>query len=576
MQPPQLPTPLSSRHHRRLWLRLAANGLGQALTAICATMLIGHIVDHWLRQPAALTLALAGPALGLVLAAAIHAGLRLRERIDAERLGQDYAYRVRLALFDRLSTLSPRLAQRRGRGGLLLRFIGDLTALRQWASLGLARLSVAGTTTLAALLGLAWLDAGLALAIAIPLIAGAGAALWLGGPLRRAVRETRRRQSRLASRVHEQIAALAVVQLCNRIQGERQRLSRQGQQFRNAMLARAAISGQLRAVTEATTALTTLIVLLTGVVETAHALTTPGTVIGAMAIVHLLLPGVRDLSRAHEYWHGYQVALEKIRQFMELPSLAAEKSGARALAPAKGGLAFHQVSVKGVLEMLNVTAGPGRVIAIVGPNGAGKSTVLALAARLFDPDQGTVELDGQNLAGCTLASIRRAIGMVSDELPLLKGSIARNLRYRWRNAPDEDVARVCALCGVDEWLQTLPAGERTVLQERGANLSLGQRQRIALARALLGDPFLLLLDEPDAHLDAGASAVLDRVLTQYQGTVLMVTHRRERLFQADEIWHLANGRLVEAGPPLRLLNSEGPTRRLFTVEAPARQQAALR
>lgn len=570
MKPPQSPTPLGSRWRRWLWLRLAANGLGQALTALFATVLIGHVVDHWLRQSAVLTLALAGPALGLVCAAAIHAWLRLRERVDAEQLGQDYAYRMRLALFDRLGTLSPRLAQRRGRGGLLLRFIGDLTALRQWTSLGLARLSVAGTTALAALLGLAWLDAGLALAIAMPLIAGIGAALWLGGPLRRAVRETRRRQSRLASQVHEQIAALSVVQVCNRTQGERRRLSRQGQRLRDAMLARAAISGRLRAITEATTALATLMVLMTGVIETAYGLSTPGTVIGAMAIVHLLLPGVRDLGRAHEYWHGYQVALEKIRQFMELPSLAVERPDARALVPANGRLEFDAVGVNGVLEELGSSAGPGRVIAIVGPNGAGKSTLLSLAARLFDPDRGTVRLDGQNLADCTLASIRRTVGMVSDELPLLRGSIARNLRYRWRNAPDEEVARVCALCGVDQLLQTLPAGERTVLQERGANLSLGQRQRIALARAVLGDPSVLLLDEPDAHLDTDSSAVLDRVLARYRGTVLMVTHRRERLFQADEIWHLADGRLVETGPPLRLLNGDGPTRHLFGTETQPR------
>ncbi|MCB1820292.1 MAG: ABC transporter ATP-binding protein [Candidatus Competibacteraceae bacterium] len=560
------PTPLGSRRRRGLWLRLAANGFGQALSAIFATVLISYVVDRWLRQPAALTPALAGPALGLICAAAIHAWLRLRERVDAEQLGQDYAYRVRLALFDRLSTLSPRLAQKRGRGGLLLRFIGDLTALRQWASLGLARLSVAGTTALAALLGLAWLDVGLALAIAIPLMAAVSVALWLGGPLRRAVQESRRRQSRLASQIHEQITALPVVQVCNRTKGERQRLSRQGQRLRDAMLARAAISGRLRAITEATTALATLMVLMVGVIETAHGLTTPGTVIGAMAIVHLLLPGLRDLGRAHEYWHGYQVALEKIRQFMELPSLAAEKPDAQALVPAKGWLAFDQVSVEGVLEALSARAGPGQVIAIIGPNGAGKSTLLALAARLFDPDRGAVRVDGQNLADCTLTSIRRAIGMVSDELPLLKGSIARNLRYRWRNAPEDEVARVCALCGVDKWLQTLPAGERTLLQERGVNLSLGQRQRIALARALLGAPSLLLLDEPDAHLDADFSAVLDQMLAQYQGTVLMVTHRRERLFHADEIWHLADGRLIEAGPPLRLLNSDGPTRRLFATE----------
>lgn len=172
-------------------------------------------------------------------------------------------------------------------------------------------------------------------------------------------------------------------------------------------------------------------------------------------------------------------------------------------------------------------------------------------------------LDGQNLARHSLASVRRAVGMVSAELPLLKGTIAKNVRYRWPEAPADEIERVCALCGVDELLAEQPEGMQTRLLEDGKNLSLGQRQRIALARALLGDPALLLLDEIEAHLDEQASTMIDRILARYRGTVLMVTHRRERLFQADAIWHIAEGRLVETGPPLKLLNGDGPTRHLF-------------
>ena len=305
--------------------------------------------------------------------------------------------------------------------------------------------------------------------------------------------------------------------------------------------------------------------MLLGALEVASGTTTPGTVVGAMTIVGLLLPALRDLGRIHEYWHGFQVASERIERFLELPNLVNERPNAPDLTVERGQLELRQVSVTGVFEDLNVVAPAGGVIAIVGPNGAGKSTLLALAARLLDPDQGEVRLDGRDFARHSLASVRRAVGMVSAELPLLKGSIARNLRYRWPEAPLEEVERVCALCGVDELLAELPEGAQTRLLEDGKNLSPGQRQRIALARALLGDPALLLLDEVEANLDTRAEAVVDRVLARHCGTVLMVTHRRDRLFRADEIWHVADGRLVESGPPLKLLNSDGPTSRLFGV-----------
>lgn len=551
----------------RLWARLVGNGLAQALAAVATTLLVRHTFDGWLnthRQPADLP-ALGWVGTGLVMIVVLHAWLRARERADAERLGQEYVYQVRLAVFDRLGALAPRVLQRRRRGSLMLRFVGDLSALRQWVSLGLARLTVAGMTTGVALVALGWMNRILALAAGLILAGGAVAALALAKPLRAAVRESRRRQSALAANVNEKIAAMAAVQLCNQGQRERRHIARQGRRLRDAMVERARIGGWLRAITEATSGLAVATVVLLGALEVASGTTTPGTVVGAMTIVGLLLPALRDLGRVHEYWHGFQVASERIERFLELPNLVNERPNAPDLTVERGQLELRQVSVTGVFEDLNVVAPAGGVIAIVGPNGAGKSTLLALAARLLDPDQGEVRLDGRDFARHSLASVRRAVGMVSAELPLLKGSIARNLRYRWPEAPLEEVERVCALCGVDELLAELPEGAQTRLLEDGKNLSPGQRQRIALARALLGDPALLLLDEVEANLDTRAEAVVDRVLARHCGTVLMVTHRRDRLFRADEIWHVADGRLVESGPPLKLLNSDGPTSRLFGV-----------
>ena len=153
--------------------------------------------------------------------------------------------------------------------------------------------------------------------------------------------------------------------------------------------------------------------------------------------------------------------------------------------------------------------------------------------------------------------------MVSPDLPLLRGTIDRNLRYRCPDAPQAEIERVKALCGLDTLLEELPEGAATRLAEGGANLSPGQRQRIALARAIVGQPRLLLLDEAESNLDPQSALALDRVLSGYRGTVLMVTHRPDRLATADRIWHLEDGRLVEAGTPQALARGDGPTARLF-------------
>jgi ABC-type bacteriocin/lantibiotic exporter with double-glycine peptidase domain len=187
------------------------------------------------------------------------------------------------------------------------------------------------------------------------------------------------------------------------------------------------------------------------------------------------------------------------------------------------------------------------VIALVGPNGAGKSTLLSLAARLIDPDKGRILLDGQNIAKCSLSSTRRAIGMMSPDLPLLRGKIDKNLRYRWPEAPDEEVKRVKTLCEIDKVVGELREGDQTRLTEGGGNLSLGQRQRIALTRALLGNPSILLLDEADAHMDHSTGMLLDKILAEYRGTVLLVTHNPDRLSSADIIWSIKKGQLVDKG-----------------------------
>ncbi|MBD2204964.1 ABC transporter ATP-binding protein [Calothrix sp. FACHB-1219] len=550
----------------RMWLltRLVMNGFFQAIATLANAFLVELAFDKIITAANFSSYQQIWQiGLGLLAAAVVTALLRMMERTDAERIGQEYVYELRLILYDRLMSLSPRTLQNRSQGGVMLRFVSDLSAIRQWVSLGLARLVVAITVAIASLLALSLVNIRLAVTVALVLTIGTISAFRLSRKMRTTAKEARDRLSRLAGNINEKVGSIAVVQVFGQSQREKRRIARQCRELEEAMVNRAVVAGQMQAITEGTTAIAASATLLMGALEVTANRATPGTVVAAMTIVGFLVPRLRDLGKVQEYWHNSRVAIAKIQQFLATPSLVKEIPNAPELQTGPGCLEFDDVSLEGGLHNISAIAFPGEIVAIVGPNGAGKSTLLSLAARLVDPDQGVIRLDGQDLTQHSLKSVRRAIGMAALDLPLLRGSVDKNLRYRWRDAPIEEITRVRQLCGIDELLAELPEGEKTRVAEGGKGLSAGQRQRIALARAILGNPPVLLLDEVDANLDAQAAAVVDRILAEYQGTVLIITHRKERLAAADAVWHLEAGRLIEAGPTKELLAKDGPTSRLF-------------
>jgi ABC-type multidrug transport system fused ATPase/permease subunit len=541
-----------------IFVRLLVNGLAQAFVTIATILLIRLAFDHLITTSQAgelnLTLRIGS---GLIVTAVCIGWLRMMERVDAERMGQSYIHQVRLTLFKHLSTLAPRALQRRSRGAIVLRFIGDLGALRRWVSLGLVRVSVAGVTTFSALLALSAINWRLSLLVAAVLGLGALYALRLGRYMRETVKESRRRRSYLAANVNEKVATMAVVQVFGQSDREQRRIKRQSRRLRDALVARAKKIGLMRGITQSVTALASGAALLLGAREVASGRATPGTVVAAMTIVGLLVPALRDLGRVYEYWQEAEVSSKKLTDFLETPSLVQEAPDAPDLKHGPGRLQFDRVSLSTTIRDVSVVAEPGKLIAVTGPNGAGKSTLISLTARLIDPDEGRILLDGKDLAEHSLSSVRRAISMVSPDLPLLRGTIKKNLLYRWPKAPAEEINRVKALCGIDEVLAEMPKGDQTRVSEEGGNLSLGQRQRIALARALLGNPSVLLLDEADVHLDLEAGIALKRILDEYTGTVLWVTHSPDSVAIADVVWRIENGRLVEVSGPGNAAESIG-------------------
>jgi len=538
---------------RWLFLRLVGNGTLQAASIIVSMLLVRHAFDvllnpefddpeiHMFELTQVWEIAIF--ALCLLGSTGFAAWLRYIERIDAERLGQAYIHEVRIAVFDRMSRFAPRALSGRTTGSSMLRFVGDLSAIRRWISLGLARIVVSLIVTVISIGVLAFLDLYLAICAIFILSLGLGWNLRMGPNIHRVITEARRRRGHLAGNINEKIRSYIVIQAFNQRSRERKRFKKHSSRLSESMIDRAAASAAMRVINEGATGLSMAAILSIGSLEVFREQTTSGNVVAAMAVVGFLSNAFRDLGRIHEYLQAYRVSKKKIIEFMDTTPLRGRSSKLPPLQVSKGEIELQGIRLRGVLREITGTIPGGSRLAIIGDNGAGKSTLLQVIARLVDPDRGKVLIDGQDIRRCNLTSVREAIGIVSPDLPLFKGSISYNLQYRKPDASDEELARVHQLCKIDDLLEQLPDGKDFRIKEGGINLSLGQRHKLALARAILGQPAILIVDEIDANLDQQAIRVLVDVLNDFTGTVLMVSRFEDRLAMADYFWHIKDGRL---------------------------------
>lgn len=549
----QLPT-IFAGTRRWLFFRLIINGFTQASMIICSMLLVRYafnvLFDPEFGDAEVHLFALDDVwliglfAVGLLGSTGLAAWLRFIERIDAERLGQEYIYRVRLAIFDRMRFFAPRSLSTRSTGTSMLRFVGDLSAIRRWICLGMARIVVSAIVAVISIGVLGYLDVYLATCSTVILSLGLAWNIKLGPKMRNVISDTRRVRGRLAANINEKIRSFAVIQAFNQQKKERRQFSKQSRQLREITISRARASARMRVVNEGAAALSMAAILSIGSLEVFRNQTNTGNVAAALAVVSFLSNAFRDFGRVYEYLQAYRVSRQKIIDFMQTKRLRGRSSKRPSLQVDKGIIELQDLNLRGVLKNISATIPSGARLAIVGDNGAGKSTLLQLIARMVDPSSGKILIDGQDIGQCNLSSVRNAIGIVSPDLPLLRGSVRKNLLYRKPDASPEEIDRVKQLCKVDDLLNKLPRGENFRIQEGGGNLSLGQRHKLTLARALLGQPPILILDEIDANLDQQTAQMLENVIKGFAGTVLMVSRSSQCLALANIYWQLANEKLV--------------------------------
>jgi ABC-type multidrug transport system fused ATPase/permease subunit len=483
-------------------------------------------------------------SVGLLAAVVLlHALLRGIEFSVSERMGFELIRRLRMTMYEHLQGMSVRQLQGRSRGGLLLRFTGDLSMLRTWVSRGFARGLVSLIVLAGGLIVVGMLDVRLAVTIGAVLSFGAAASALFGPKLNRLTRAVRRKRSLLTGNITEQINSLGVVQVFGRSAGEHSRLSRQNDSLTSSLLRTASVRGWMLSLASATGWLAIAAVLFVGAVDVMAGNTSVGVMVSAVVASRQLTNPVRRLGLSYDYWQRAQVSRSKVLDFLNSSSRPLDDPTLETLRVGRGQIEFRNASVTGALDHVHATIGGGQVVAIMGPTGAGKSTLLNVVSGLQSPDDGSVLVDDQPLSERTLRSRFARVGVVAPDLPLMRGTVRRNLMYRNPSATEAELRRVILACDLENVIVGLSGGLDTWLTEGGRNLSSGERQRIALARALLGNPPILLLDEPTSGVDEASKEVFRRIITHHRGTVLLVTHDPAEARLADEIWLMEAGRI---------------------------------
>jgi ABC-type multidrug transport system fused ATPase/permease subunit len=269
------------------------------------------------------------------------------------------------------------------------------------------------------------------------------------------------------------------------------------------------------------------------------------------------------LTQFYNQLQAATAAAEKVFELLDEPVTINEAPQPVTLSHVRGEVEFRDVAFsygrEPVLDDVSFHADPGEMIAMVGHTGAGKTTIASLLSRFYDPVEGAILLDGYDLRELSFKTLRNSIGLVLQDNFLFSGTIADNIRYARPSASDEDVEAAARVANADEFIQRLPQGYETQVMERAANLSLGQRQLIAIARAVLADPRVLILDEATSNIDSQTELLVQKALHKLLAgrTSLVIAHRLSTIRAADEVLVLDAGRIVERGSHNELLRKRG-------------------
>ena len=561
---------------KRLWRYLEGHRLHAFLLVLVATgnaacqtggwLLVRDAIDNGIRArnehhlTVVVSIYLGVAAVGWILQAVLIRGLA--------GVGQRMVIGLRRDLFDHLTGLSLRYFSQQKAGWIIARLTSDVDAVSDVLSQGMPTLIANLVLLPAAVIALLIADWRLGLVVFAVVPFALALTRWFQRTSHVALVETRNRIGVVTAQIAESVSGMAVIQAFNRERRFQAQFDELNAANREQNVYTQKIFSIFFPAIEFLGVIATGAVLYTGSTLLGNHTITIGTLITALYLLQLVFQPLQELSDVYGQLQSGAAAMVKIAAILDEEPGIVEPDKPYVLPRIEGNLEIDDVTFaygrEPVLHSIDITVPAGGCLALVGESGGGKSTLARLVGRFYDPDLGAVRVDGVDLRDVALRSYRRQLGVVLQDPFLFSGTIASNIRFGKPEATDAEVEAAAAAVGVDRVAARVSDGLDHAVREGGSGLSAGERQLISIARALLADPRILILDEATSNIDRPTEVLIERALDRLlRGrTSIIIAHRLSTVRRADEIVVVERGRIVQRGTERELLAADGPFRRL--------------
>jgi len=489
------------------------------------------------------------------------------------KVGEQLLLALRLRVFMQLQRLSIDFFTAEMAGRLLTRMTSDIEALSVLFHEGLINLLVQGLTMIFVTVILFSLNVKLAIVmvfVVVPVMTAL--TLWFRAASDRGYRNVRERIADVLADFQESLTGIRVMTSLNRQYHNKINHRNILGEYRDANTTMARVGAVYSSGSDVISVGGQIVILLVGGWMLLHKSLSIGELTAFILYLNTFFAPIQQLVQLYNTYQQGQAAMAKLRDLLLTQPSVAEKPDAVELPPITGAItlknaSFSYIPGQPVLEDINLEIRAGETMAFVGQTGAGKSTMAKLIIRFYDVDEGEVLIDGYNLKDVTLESLRRQLGYVPQEPFLFAGTIRDNIAFTRPEATDEEVMEACEADGIGDLIKVMPAGINTVVHERGVSLSSGERQLLALARAFIARPRVIVLDEATSNLDLASESKIEHALNVLlEGrTAILIAHRLTTAMQADRIAVVHDGRIVELGSHEELLAHEGRYAELYSA-----------